>query len=212
MYFSIAKYLPWQYFCLLQTTAVFHSKCVCFIAFFCSFVHINTIIHQIQRKTLTSVLVFIANSLHFNFLKSFQSSPEVATVALLADCRINMLVTISENVNYVHFFIIIWNHAGIWTLKYPRSLTFLFLLPPLPRGSYSSSLATSVSLLPTETRKLAVSVLHGNSGIRIHSPWVQEVNALIKIAPWLTTSSQLAQAKLVLSLSYHMAQCIHLKT
>lgn len=165
--------------------------------FVCSFVHINTIIHQKQGKTLTSILVFIFNSLCFNFLKCFQSNPEAATVALLADCRINMLVTISENVDYVHFFIIIWNHAEIWTLKYPRSFPFLFLLPPLPRGSYSSSLATSVSLLPTETRKLAASVLHGNSEIRLHSPWVQEVNALIKIVPWLTTSSQLAQARLV---------------
>lgn len=160
--------------------------------FVCSFVRINTIIHQKQGKTLTSVLVFIFNSLCFNFLKCFQSNPEATTIALLADCRINILVTVSENVDYVHFFIIIWNHAEIWTLKYPRSFPLLFLLPPLPRGSYSSSLATSVSLLPTETRKLAASVLHGNSGIRIHSPWVQEVNALIKIVPWLTTSSQLA--------------------
>lgn len=107
IYFSVAKYLPWQYFCLLQTTDVFRSKYVCFIALFCSFVHINATIRQIQRKSLTNVLVFVANSLHFNFLKCFQSSPEAAAVALLADCRINMLVTISENVNYVHFFIII---------------------------------------------------------------------------------------------------------
>lgn len=127
--------------------------------------------------------------------------------------RINMLVTVLENVSYMRFFIIIWNHAEIWTLKYPRSFPFLFFLPPLPRGSYSSSLAISVSLLPTETRKLAASVLHGNSGIRIHSPWVQEVNALIKIVPWLTTSSQLAQARLVFrQFLYHTAQCIHLET